>query len=225
MSVISEPKSLRATRKACENLLFAGVLIGALAGGQRCFAQGTMEAISNYSSSGTEGEVAGTAGWAFEATTPITITAVGAFTNALANQGGGPLAVGVWNSAGSLLASNLITVASSLAGLSRYESITPIFLEPGQTYYVGAYSPNGITVLDVYDGTPPPLIVASQIQITGLAAASGGFVAPTLQPGTEGDAYLGGNFQFQQGIPEPGTPGLLALAFALAASWKRLSRS
>src|SRR5436309_11616751 len=111
------------------------VLVAAVARGQ-----GTYEGIVNYSQS-TAGTLAGTAGWTFSPDQGIMVTALGIFNYVINAQG--PTIVGLWNSAGALLASNLVTGASSLENLTRYESISPVLLAAGQVYSIGAYSESG----------------------------------------------------------------------------------
>jgi hypothetical protein len=210
----------RAPRAALNVLMLAGFLAMR---GSAC-AQGTFEAIQNYSTDGTTAFVNGTAGWSFAVSNYVTITALGCYTNALAGQN---MALGLWGANGTLLASNLVTTLSSLAGLSRYEPVSPIFLDPGETYYVGAYSPSGTTVLETYiPGTTAPLLVAPEIEIGGLAASTNsGFAFPVGQPGTGGDVYLGVNFQFHDGVPEPSVVSIFGLAACmLAARGRRLLR-
>ncbi len=208
---------LRAGFRACLGLLLAGLLLPAA---QKASAQGTFEAIQSYSTDGTSGFVNGTAGWSFQPSTFVTVTALGVFTNALITESA--MSIGLWQSDGSLLASNLVTTLSSLAGLSRYEAIEPVFLSPGQVYYVGAYAPGGNTTLDVFiPGTTTPLVFAPEIQIGGLVQSGGGnFGPPSPVPGTGGDVYLGANFQFQDGVPEPSTISLAGLALGMAAAWR-----
>jgi hypothetical protein len=183
-------------------------------------AQGSFQAIQSYTTDGTLGYLNGTLGWSFQPTTFITLTGLGCFTNAIGSEG---MAVGLWKSDGSLLASNLVTTLSDLAGLSRYESTAPIFLDPGQTYFVGAYNPSGLTSLDIYiPGTTQfPLIVSPDIVIGQLASGNGGFVFPPAVPGTGGYVYLGPNFTFTERVPEPSSLALAGIAGLLCAVWRR----
>jgi len=200
------------------------IAIASLAAAWTASAQGTFQAIEDYNTSNT-GFVNGTAGWTFQTTAPITVTALGAFTNAIANDG--TFAVGLWNSSGSLLASNLITAVSSLAGLARYESVTPVFLDPGQVYYMGAYALSGTSTLEVYaPGDPGSVSVtfSPEIQLGGLAQANGGFVFPTAVPGANGAVWLGANFAFQDRVPEPSAFTLLGLGGCILAAWRRTIR-
>src|SRR5438552_13803075 len=107
-------------------------------------AQGNSEAVLNFSSS-LAGSVNGTAGWSFQPLSSITVTGLGAFNYIVANQGN--IAVGLWNSAGALLASNTITASSGLTNQTRYESITPVLLDSGSTYHLGAFALNSGTIL------------------------------------------------------------------------------
>jgi len=122
-----------------------------------------------------------------------------------------------------LLASNLITSVSALVGLTRYESISPVFLDPGQVYYMGAFSPSGTTTLDVYlNGSPGGVAFSPDIQLGGLWSAGPGFTFPPGGgPVSPGSIYLGANFQFQERVPEPGSFGLLALGCGLLVAWRR----
>ena len=91
--------------------------------------------------------LAATAGWTFQTTNAFTVTELGCFANVFEdNPGVTSVQVGLWDDSGSLLASNSITPASTLFDQTRYESITPVSLSPGQVYHLGVY----------YSGAPWP---------------------------------------------------------------------
>jgi hypothetical protein len=196
-------------------------------------AQGTSEAISGYSNA-SAGLVSGTAGWSFAIDTAITVTELGCLADFFSNNNGATqIQVGLWGitngSTISLLASNTITSSSTLFNQSRYQSVTPVLLNPG-TYSVGVYYSGGAYSLDAA-GTAfsdPPFLISTvtnspDLALVGIALNSGGFSSPTLETGTAGNAYLGPNFQFQGGapIPEPSSCLLLSLAALLLAARRR----
>lgn len=103
--------------------------------------QGTFEAVEDYDPNNlTPAFFDGTVGAAFGVTNNVTVTALGCF-DYLLGPGQGAVQVGLWNSSGSLLASNTITTSSTLFNQSRYQAVTPVFLAPNQTYFLGRSRP------------------------------------------------------------------------------------
>src|ERR1700710_794833 len=80
-----------------------------------------------------------TLGWTFQPQTDINVTALGAFNDVF--HGSGNLKIGIWNSSGDLLTSSLVALTGTSSD-SVYQSVTPVMLPAGQTYYLGAYSPS-----------------------------------------------------------------------------------
>ena len=145
----------------------------------------------------------GTAGWTFQPLTDISVTALGAFQYAVTNTPA--IEVGLWNATGTLLASNTVTTASLLLDQSMYESITPVTLTAGQTYYLGAFG--GPMVIVAYDPTEEPgsVTMAPEIQLgAAVASTNNDFEFPSGEQGLPGSAVLLPNFQFTVvSVPEP----------------------
>jgi Domain of unknown function (DUF4082)/PEP-CTERM motif len=183
--------------------------------------QGTFEAVTSYTNaSATSWD--GTAGGTFQVTRPESLTALGCFDYVF-GLNPGTIQVGLWDDAGNLIASNTISSDSPLVNQSRYQSITPVPLDPGQLYHLGAYSTNGTINLDV---AAPSLggsvVTAAQITLADSARAEGGFFSPVSVPSTPGALYLGANFQFQDRVPEPSSGllvGLAGLLFLVCRRW------
>jgi len=177
-------------------------------------AQGTFQAILSYSNE-IPALVFGTAGGTFQTPGFITVTELGCF-NYLFAQNQGPIQVGLWGPDGSLLASNTITSSSALLDQTRYESITPVPLDPYVAYHLGAFSPNGSISLNIASPTLDGGVATSaEIQLlTSAASTNGVFMSPPGIPGTGGAFYLGPNFQFQDRVPEPFTLPLLLFGLA-----------
>src|SRR5947207_13940707 len=104
-------------------------------------AQGTVEAITAFVPGSVSGTVVGTAGWNFQPTQGIQVTDLGCLNFLILDQG--PVLVGLWNSAGTLLASTTVSATNVLVGETRYASVPSFFLSAGQTYTMGAYSDSG----------------------------------------------------------------------------------
>jgi hypothetical protein len=161
-------------------------------------AQGASEAILDYEPSGALA-YAPTLGWTFESTNAFAVTQLGCFAKVFEVY---PLVtsvqVGLWNNSGLLLASNSITPTSSLVNQTRYESITPVALAPGQVYHLGVYYSGDSLGLDVAGPTVGGSVtVTPEIQVDGVALTSSSFASPVAMPGTAGSIIAGPNFRFQ----------------------------
>jgi len=176
------------------------------------FGQGTFQALpGDPQNHTTTTYFGGTVGGTFQVTNHITVTDLGCF-NYVFDSNPGAIQVGLWDSSGSLLASNTITPASTLVDYTRYESITPVFLDPGHTYHLGAYSTNETIYLNLaLGGTTDPVTTAPQIALGNAARTEGWFASPAVWPSTPGAFYLGANFRFQDRVPEPASGLLLGL--------------
>ena len=201
------------------------LVIALLASAAGAWAQGTAEAIPDYTAS-VVGPVNSTAGWTFEATANLTATELGCFTNVFAkNTDVTTVQVGLWAPDGSLLASSTVTPASTLVNESLYEAITPVVLSPGLVYHIGVFfPPDGNLSLDAalsgsYSNSPD-----ISVRGTALAGPGAGFVSPVEMTPLDGAIYAGPNFQFQEGgVPEPAS-GLLLGFGALLLIVRRVTR-
>ena len=188
-------------------------------------AQGTseFEAIRSHTNSiPVVTSVRSTAGWTFQPTNFITVFQLGCFNDVfLTNQNLTAIQVGLWTHGGSLLASNSVTSGSLLFDQTRYESVTPVALTPGQLYHIGAYSLDGEIGVEVcgqgvggFVATDPGFAVgASAINVAG-------FGYPPEVAGTGGLLYLVPNVRYRP-TPEPSSVLLLALGALLLAGRRR----
>jgi hypothetical protein len=171
--------------------------IAALAATCTAFAQGTSEAILDYTAS-ISAYVDTTVGWTFQTTNALTVTELGCFTKVFDdNAAVSAIQVGLWDHNGSLLVSNSITAGSILFDQTRYESITPVSLDPGQTYHLGVYYSGGSIGLDAaVEAFGDSVSTAAEVQLGASAVASAGFASPQEVDGTSGSIYAGPNFRF-----------------------------
>jgi len=172
------------------------------------------------------GYVVGTSGWTFQPLSPISVTSLGVFDYILnpSAQNQSLMSVGLWDNAGTLLASNSVTASSPLLNQSRYEPITPVTLSPGLTYHLGAYYPSaGLTVLlAAAPGNGGSVSMAPGIQIGTAVSDPSGFAYPNTAQGGPGAAFLVPNFQFTQ-VPEPAA-GIFLMLGGLALGSRKLVR-
>lgn len=192
-------------------------------------AQGSLEAMSGYvgttsdSYTPIESTVFGTIGWTFQPLTSISVTALGAFTY---NLPSGSTDVGLWSSDGTLLASSIITSDSTLVNQSRYESIAPVMLTPGLTYYLGEFSSSGaIQSVAVYPTEPSGpdgyATMASEIELDDAAWQTNAiFEFPSVTAGSPGAAIIAPNFEFQT-VPEPSILSLAGVSVILLLARRR----
>ena len=187
------------------------------------YAQGNFEAIQGYTQGSQSVAVPGTGGWGFRTLNTITVTSLGC-AQALVDAEGG-VDIGLWTDAGLLLGSSTITPANLLVNFARYGSVTPIVLEAGQTYRLGAASVNGLTTFSVLYGSPNAdgtVTLASDIALGNAYISTEGFNFPGSQVGDDA-MLLGATFLFQP-VPEASTIGYLCLGGLSLVFWRRARR-
>jgi hypothetical protein len=171
-------------------------------------AQGTYEALHDYTI-GTSGSVPNTAGWSFTPQESIHVTDLGCLDYVVTPQG--PVDIGLWASTGQLLAQTTIYATNTLINVSRYVSISPLFLNGGTSYRIGIWSASGLFLDAAGPGIGGSATLSSDLTLDGLALATngGGLVFPDQQ-GSAGTMIIGANFLYDR-IPEPSVSALLAL--------------
>jgi hypothetical protein len=201
-------------------------LLSFLAGALTSNAQGPVEAMLNYDDANSSGGVFygsitsvinRSLGWTFQPLTDIDVTALGAFDYVV--PGTGVLDVGLWDSTGTLLASGTINAASTSINQSLYQSITPVMLTAGQTYYLAAYSPSASFSFYVVGPDNGPnggnATMSPEIRLGAVAyTPNAGFAFPEITEGSSGDAIIAPNFQFTV-VPEPSTFCLLGVGLVI----------
>lgn len=137
-----------------------------------------------------------TLGWKFSVTNPYTVDSLGVY-----DSGQDGLAdsaqVGLWLAAGGgpITQATVPTgTAGELDGYFRYAPIAPTILNPGTEYIVGSYVSGELaTALFGGNGTVDPhvTVIDARYSPTGT-----GFAFPSVtDAGSEGSAFLGGNFR------------------------------
>jgi hypothetical protein len=172
-----------------------------------------------------EGSVAGTVGFEFTVSSPEEVTALGVFTGDAYGLCCGPAQVGIWDTAtaGLLVAANVPDLsAAMLDGLFAYIGITPLLLEPGTTYLIGASVPDE-NFTSIFIPSTGNSFAPGVMFIEGLYSGNEGLVLPSFV-NEEGTASFGPNFLFTP-VPEPSTWAMMALGFAaLGLTGYRTSR-
>jgi len=184
--------------------------IAALALVSTAIAQGNSEAVQNFSSS-TAGSVNGTVGWTFTTLNSLSVTGLGAFSYIVAGQGS--IQVGLWADNGTLLASNTITASSAATNQTRYESIQPVTLVPGNIYHIGAFALGGSILVDVVSpDVGGSVTISPDIHLRGTAeSGTTTFGFPAENTPLDAGIYLAPNFRYSAGVPEPSTITLIAV--------------
>lgn len=160
-----------------------------------------------------------TLGWKFSVTAPTSVEALGVYDS---GQDGlaGPAQVGLWlASGGAPLVQTTIAAGTDAAldGYFRFAPVSSTALTPGIEYIVGAHLDSDATSLFGGNGIVDPRVSVIDARYSTLGT---GFAFPDqTDPGTEGAAFLGGNFQLTA-VPLPaaawlfgsGVIGMLGLA-------------
>ena len=199
-----------------KRLILVAVLFVSFAAAQ---AQGTYEALLNYSNA-TPGSISGTAGWTFTPNINIQVTHLGCLDYVFTSQG--PIDIGLWTDAGTLLAQTPVYSTNTVLNQTHYVAlVNPIVLLGGSTYRIGAFSPGGMLIDAVGPGLSGGATLSSDINLGGLAvsSSSGSFTFPDTK-GASGTMLEAPNFRYDR-IPEPSASTLLAVAAALVAFRRR----
>jgi hypothetical protein len=158
-----------------------------------------------------------TLGWSFDVAQPITVTGLGVFDSGKDGLSV-PLAVGLWDSGGTLLASTTVPAgtAGTLANWFRFEDIAPLNLPIG-SYVVGAESLD-----ELYTWDPASFVVGPDVTFTGDRFVSGGGLAFPVEGSGGVSGWFGGNFTYA-GVPEasPLAPALAILAGGVLLARRR----
>jgi len=183
-------------------------------------AQGNSEAVQNFSSP-TSGNINGTVGWTFTTLNSLSVTGLGAFNYVVAGQGS--IQVGLWADNGTLLASNTIITSSGLTNQTRYESIQPVLLVPGNIYHIGAFALGGTILVDVVSpDVGGSVTISPDIHLRGTAESGGTtFGFPAENTPLDAGIYLGPNFRYSASVPEPSTFALLGVSTAAFVIFRR----
>ena len=160
-----------------------------------------------------------TLGWKFSVTAPTSIEALGVYDS---GQDGlaGPAQVGLWlASGGAPLVQTTIAAGTDAAldGYFRFAPVSSTALTPGIEYIVGAHLDGDATSLFGGNGIVDPRVSVIDVRYSSFGS---GFGFPDQTDlGTDGAAFLGGNFQLTA-VPLPaaawlfgsGVIGMLGLA-------------
>jgi hypothetical protein len=143
-----------------------------------------------------------TLGWKFSVTAPTSIEALGVYDS---GQDGlaGPAQVGLWLASGGAPLVQTTVAAGTDAALDGYFRFTPVTstaLTPGIEYIVGAHLDGDATSLFGGNGIVDPRVSVIDVRYSSFGS---GFGFPDqTDPGTDGAAFLGGNFQLTP-VPLP----------------------
>lgn len=174
-------------------------MAGALLVGCRALA---LDAISSYTlSQSILAYAPGGAGFAFSPHTNMAVTALGFGGVMLEDQ---PFNVSLWDGNGQELASVLVTANSPLVNWTHYESIPPLLLTGGQTYYLGSIAPGmgewtGEMVVTIPGAETGTFSVAPDITYLGYATGTTYGGAFPDEVGPDQVFFLGPNLNYEFG--------------------------
>ncbi len=143
-----------------------------------------------------------TLGWKFSVATPTSVEALGVYDS---SQDGlaGPAQVGLWlASGGAPLVQTTIAAGTDAAldGYFRFAPVSNTALTPGIEYIVGAHLDGDATSLFGGNGIVDPRVSVIDVRYSSFGS---GFGFPDQTDlGTDGAAFLGGNFQLTA-VPLP----------------------
>jgi hypothetical protein len=161
-------------------------------------------------------------GYSFIVNSPIAAVSLGVYDHG-ADGLNGPHDVGLWNSAGVLLASTTVGAGSGAAldESYRFSAIAPLDLLAGQTYYVGATKVASDSDPWLFD----PLKVAAAPEITYESPRFQFYTGKLVFPDLVGSAttgYFGGNLQFaSRAVAEPSVLALVGFGLTGLALFRR----
>ncbi len=166
-----------------------------------------------------------TLGWKFSVTAPTAVEALGVYDS---GQDGlaGPAQVALWLASGGTPLVQTTVPAGTDAALDGYFRFVPVpstALTPGTEYIVGAYLDGDLaTALFGGNGTVDPRVTVLDVRYSSFGS---GFGFPDQTDlGTDGAAFLGGNFQLTA-VPLPAAAWLFGSGLAgLAGLAKRRDR-
>jgi hypothetical protein len=163
-----------------------------------------------------------TLGWKFTVNSPSVVESLGVYDS---GQDGlvGSAQVGLWLATGGdpLVQTTVPSgTAATLDGHFRFAPIAPTPLDPGTEYIVGSYLPGELaTALFGGNGVVAPHVNVIDARYSSTGSAAFGFPGFT-DPGTDGAAFLGGNFQLTP-VPLPAALWLFGSGIAGLAAWQR----
>jgi hypothetical protein len=156
-----------------------------------------------------------TVGWSFSvaAGPGISVSSLGWWDATPADPLAAEHVVGLWSTAGALLASATVQTGDTLTGSFRYAALTtPVSLAGGTTYIIGGQ--DTIADGDNYASASTGLVMGAGITFLQAARtdAGAGFAFPSVLTANSGGRF-GPNFIYAP-VPEPSTYLLMALGLA-----------